>query len=87
LVLSVPTQSIRECLNNVQFQKNDKIIVNTAKGIEKSTHQLPYKIVQEVLSTKVDYYTLVGPSFAEEVEKKMPTLVNFGYLKKSKKTI
>lgn len=78
LVLSVPTQSIREALGQISFNEQ-KIIVNTAKGIESSTHALPHEIVQEELGKEFDYYTLSGPSFAKEVTLGMPTLVNLGY--------
>lgn len=83
IILSVPTQSIRESLKYISFSDKTKIIVNTAKGIEKSTHLLPNQIVHSVFGDEIDYYTLIGPSFAEEVIKKMPTLVNLGYLEKN----
>lgn len=81
LILATPSNSIREVLQNVNFSDQEIIIVNSAKGIEKDTHFLPYQIVKSVLGEKVDYYSLMGPSFAEEVENKMPTLVNLGYEK------
>lgn len=80
IALAVPTQSIREVLPLI---KSPNIIVNTAKGIEKSTNRLPYQIVRDELGTDIYYYSLVGPSFAEEVCKNMPTLVNLGRIKKS----
>lgn len=74
---ALPTQAIRVVLEKAGFPKNS-IFVNGAKGIEKDTHFLPFQIVTEVLP-KVNYLTLMGPSFSEEVIKKMPTLVNLGY--------
>lgn len=79
VVLSVPTQAIREVLPLIHFPKGKKIIVNTAKGIERRTHKFPYQIVEEVLGNRVEYYSLMGPSFAQEIRKDMPTLVNIGY--------
>lgn len=79
VVLSVPTQSIREALSDITFSGKTKILVNTSKGIEKSTHLLPSQIIHEVLGQDIEYYTLIGPSFAQEVVEKMPTLVNLGY--------
>lgn len=75
----IPTQAIRESL---KFIGNPKRIayVNCAKGIETETRKLPYEIVSDVLGTEIDYFTLLGPSFSQEVEKKMPTLVNLGYV-------
>lgn len=82
IILSVPTQSIRSILKKVTFTKKGIIIVNTSKGIERDTHKLPYEIISEFLGNHLHYLTLNGPSFAQEVKEKMPTLVNLGYLKK-----
>lgn len=78
VVLAVPTQSIRDALEQVTF-KNKKIIINTAKGIEKSTHLLPHEIISGGFGKHIEYYSLIGPSFANEVMLQMPTLVNLGY--------
>src|SRR5258708_3100726 len=83
VILAVPTQSIRDVLPLIHFLDN-RILVNSSKGIEKSTHRLPYQIVQEHFEDSISYFSLMGPSFAEEVTQKMPTLVNLGYPKKSK---
>ncbi|HUD44239.1 MAG TPA: NAD(P)H-dependent glycerol-3-phosphate dehydrogenase [Patescibacteria group bacterium] len=84
LILALPTEAIREALTRLPFSKENKIIVNTTKGIETSTHFLPYKIVQELYGETIEYYSLVGPSFAQEVVDKMPTMVNLGYVRESK---
>lgn len=79
-VLAIPTQAIRSVL---QKAKNFRptLVVNAAKGIEQQTHLLPFQIVKEVLGP-VDYFSLIGPSFAKEVMERMPTLVNIGYQNK-----
>jgi glycerol-3-phosphate dehydrogenase (NAD(P)+) len=77
LILAIPTQTIREVLGRIQGLEN-KIIVNCAKGIERNTHKFPHEIVQEVVGKKVNYFSLIGPSFAQEVNQQMPTLVNLG---------
>lgn len=77
LIGAIPTQAIREVLTPYKNTK-EIVYVNSAKGIERKTHDLPFQIVTEILDTP-DYFTLMGPSFAEEVVKKMPTLVNLGY--------
>jgi len=82
IILSVPTQSIRESIANISSNQKHGVIVNTSKGIEKSSHLLPYQIVRSVFGDDVDYYTLIGPSHAKEVVEKVPTLVNLGYAKK-----
>lgn len=80
LVLCVPAQAIRDVLKLVTFPKKG-IIVNTAKGIERKTHAFPFQIVTEIFGKKVEYYSLMGPSFAQEINEHMPTLVNLGYQK------
>lgn len=74
---AIPTQALREVLTSIQFS-NDTVFINGAKGIEQNTYLLPYEIVREVLG-EIPYLSLMGPSFADEVKAKMPTLVNLGY--------
>lgn len=78
VIAALPTQAIRHSLSSIEDSTN-LTYINCAKGIEKETYSLPYQIVTEVLGSNVDYFTLIGPSFSEEVKKKMPTLVNLGY--------
>lgn len=77
VVGAIPTQAIRTVLEPSHNAQNITYI-NCAKGIERETHMLPYQIVSEILDSP-DYFTLIGPSFSEEVKKKMPTLVNLGF--------
>lgn len=74
---AIPTQALREVLLSVEFQ-SDTIFINGAKGIEQNTFFLPYEIVREVKG-EISYLSLMGPSFADEVKNRMPTLVNLGY--------
>ncbi len=78
VVLAIPTQALREVLQKVKFSKQDVVIINTSKGIEKASHKLPFQIVQELLPGTISYGSLIGPSFAQEVSSDMPTLVNIG---------
>lgn len=78
VVISIPTQVIRGVIKNYGHNLKKAVIINSAKGIEKGTHKLPSQIVKELLGEEVEYFTLMGPSFAEEVNLKMPTLVNLG---------
>lgn len=80
VVLAIPTQAIREVLTNNKENLKHSIIINTSKGIEKGTHKLPYQIAKEVLGENIKYLSLFGPSFAVEVEEKLPTLVNLASL-------
>lgn len=78
VVIAIPTQAIRGVIKNYGRNLKKAIIVNSAKGIEKGSRKLPSEIIKELLGTEVEYFTLIGPSFAREVSSKMPTLVNMG---------
>lgn len=78
VVVAIPVQEIRGVLNNYGKKLSRATILNSAKGIEKRTHQIPVQIIKNVLGEEIKYYTLIGPSFAKEVDRKMPTLVNIG---------
>jgi glycerol-3-phosphate dehydrogenase (NAD(P)+) len=75
----VPTQHIRDAFQtNARFIRPDTIIVNCSKGIERTTHELPYQIIRE-LGPYEHYFSLIGPSFASGMIDKDPTLVSLGY--------
>lgn len=78
LLQVVPTQFIRQAFKtNAKFFNTDMVVVNAAKGIEKTTHELPHQIIQG-LGYK-NYYSLMGPSFAAGIIDQDPTLVSLGY--------
>ena len=78
VVLALPTNAIREALSVAKNVEN-LIIVNCSKGIERDTNKLPFEIVKEIMHPSTEYFALLGPSFANEVAEKMPTLVNVGF--------
>lgn len=84
--LTLPTQAIRSVVTGMPLKKN-VTIVNCAKGIEKKTHTLPFEILRDIRGKQMYYLSLIGPSFAQEVQKSMPTLVNLGYTNKQKATL
>lgn len=75
IVLAVPSQAIRSVCKQIKtFVKDDQIIVDVAKGLEKGTGlRLSEVCVQELPNNP--YVTLSGPSHAEEVAKDIPTTV------------
>src|SRR5579859_3031778 len=83
VILAIPVKSVRSVLQQIQPIKKEVIIINSAKGIEKKTHMLPYQITHEVCGDSVNYFALMGPSFANEVIQEMPTMVNIGFMKKT----
>ena len=79
-IICLPVQVMRSALKRAKFEKNRKIvIINCSKGIEKKTNKLPVEIVSETIISDFEYYTLIGPSFASEVQDQQPTIVNVGY--------
>lgn len=85
VIMAIPTQAIREVLTNNKENLKNCVIVNTSKGIEKGTHKLPFQIAHEVLGEKIKYLSLFGPSFAVEVEEKLPTLLNLASINNDRK--
>lgn len=76
ILIAVPAAAIREVFTKYGNDLKYAIIINSAKGIEKESHKLPHQIVKEVLGESIKYFSVMGPSFAGEVEEKMPTIVN-----------
>lgn len=75
IIISVPTQTIRNVLTLIQKEnKTEKIIVNVSKGIEIKTLDRVSEIVcEETYNCK--FAVLTGPSHAEEVGLCLPTAV------------
>lgn len=75
VLFSVPAQSFRGVFEQTkELLKQETIVVNVAKGIEKGS-LLRLSQVAEELMPGVNYVTLSGPSHAEEVAKTLPTTV------------
>ncbi len=77
-VFAVPSQSLREVATALSpFIKNKKALyVSASKGIERNTLKRMTEVIQEVLGVESDRaLAFSGPSHAEEVARKIPTLV------------
>ena len=76
LVLAAPSQFMRGTLERLRAIERpaELIYVNVAKGIEIDTCKRMSEVVAEVLGD-VRYAILSGPSHAEEVSRKIPTVV------------
>ena len=73
VVLAVPSQAVRSVSKQIKpFIKENQILVDVAKGLEKGTGLRLSDVVKEELP-KNPYVALSGPSHAEEVSKFMPT--------------
>ncbi|HOW88221.1 MAG TPA: NAD(P)H-dependent glycerol-3-phosphate dehydrogenase [Candidatus Omnitrophota bacterium] len=75
LVLAIPSQYLRNILFKLrELDYKGKILVSTAKGIEKKTCLRSSEIIRSVLGKNAPVVALSGPSHAEEVARKIPTL-------------
>jgi len=77
-VFAVPSQSLREVATTLlPFIKNDKALyISASKGIERNTLKRMTEIMQDVLEIQAGRtIAFSGPSHAEEVARKIPTLV------------
>ena len=73
VVLAVPSQAVRSVVKQIKpFVKEDQILVDVAKGLERETGLRLSQVVKEELPNN-EYVTLSGPSHAEEVSRFMPT--------------
>lgn len=75
IVLAIPSQAIRSISKQIKpFVKDEQILVDVAKGLEKGTGLRLSEVCKEELPNN-PYVTLSGPSHAEEVAKDIPTTV------------
>lgn len=75
VVLAVPSVAVRECSRNISRYLTDQIVVNVAKGFEKGTKKRLSEVMKEELPTGQRIAVLSGPSHAEEVARRLPTVV------------
>ena len=75
VVLAVPSIAIRECSKMISKFLGNQIIVNVAKGIEEKTLKRLSEVIEEEMPFGQRIAILSGPSHAEEVAKKLPTVV------------
>lgn len=75
LVLAVPTNSVRNVLEDIKdLISKDTIIINVAKGIEVNTLKRISEVVKEFLPEN-SFVALSGPTHAEEVAIDYPTTI------------
>lgn len=81
VVLSVPSQVLREVIAKISSQvKEDTILINTAKGIEVSSGKLLSEVIKDEIKGKFhrNIVVLSGPTHAEEVGKQLPSTIVAG---------
>jgi len=85
VVMVVPSHAFRHVFTQVvPFLKSNARVISAVKGIENDTLMTMTQVMEEVLGSTeslkgVEVGVLSGPSFAEEVAKKIPTAVTIGY--------
>ena len=73
IVLAVPSQAIRSVCTQIKpFVKDNQILVDVAKGLERGSGLRLSQVCEEELPNN-PYVALSGPSHAEEVAKDIPT--------------
>ena len=75
VILAVPSVAIRECSKNISKYLGSQIVVNVAKGFEKETKKRLSEVMKEELPAGQRIAVLSGPSHAEEVARRLPTVV------------
>lgn len=75
IVMAVASKFIRSTAERIKdLIRPGQVIVNVAKGLESGTLYTPKEIINEVIP-QADMYVLSGPSHAEEVSRRLPTVV------------
>jgi glycerol-3-phosphate dehydrogenase (NAD(P)+) len=74
IIIATPSKAIREVFSSNRNELSKSVIINTSKGIERKTNFLPFQIANEVLGG-IKYFSLMGPSFAKDIQAKNSTSV------------
>lgn len=76
VIITVPTQFIRQVLTEYGFDLSGKYIVNGSKGIERQSLLTVSSILNDIKQCDAMHYAVLsGPSHAEETARKVPTTV------------
>lgn len=78
VIIAVPSVFIVSTLQNVlHYAKGKYIFINVAKGLDPKTNDIWSKSIKQMVGAQLKgLVTLIGPSFATEVFKGEPTMVN-----------
>ena len=76
VIFAVPSPYVREtAIKAKPYLKKEQIIVDVAKGIEEDTLFTLSEVILDVLGDDFNVVALSGPTHAEEVAVKLPTLI------------
>lgn len=73
-VIATPSFAVRQTAGKLRMVKSGGIVVNVAKGFENGTLKRLSEVIEEELPG-FDIVVLSGPSHAEEVARKIPTML------------
>lgn len=85
VVMAVPSQAVRQVSQDMSgYLSGHEILVNTAKGLEIESGKRLSQVVEEILGKEIvsRFAVVSGPSHAEEVGRKVPTVVTVAALSK-----
>ena len=74
LIITLPSQNIREVLNKYSIEQKNQQIIIASKGIEIETKLFLSDLVKELIKTE-NINILSGPCFSQEVAQNLPTAV------------
>lgn len=78
-LLAIPSEAIEDVCNTLNENvKHPIIVINVSKGFHPTTHQRLSVYIKEKVNPKIlrEVVSLIGPSHAEEVILRLPTIVN-----------
>ena len=78
-LLAIPSEAIEDVCNTLNENvKKPVIIINVSKGFHPTTHQRLSVYIKEKINKNIlkEVVSLIGPSHAEEVILRLPTIVN-----------
>lgn len=78
-LLAIPSEAIEDVCNTINENvKHPIIIINVSKGFHPTTHQRLSVFIKEKIRNEIlkEVVSLIGPSHAEEVIIRLPTIVN-----------
>lgn len=78
-LLAIPSEAIEDVCNTINENvKHPIIIINVSKGFHPTTHQRLSVFIKEKVNKEIlkEVVSLIGPSHAEEVILRLPTIVN-----------
>jgi len=78
-LLAIPSEAIEDVCNTLNDNvKHPIIVINVSKGFHPTTHQRLSVYIKEKLNPEIlrEVVSLIGPSHAEEVILRLPTIVN-----------